>query len=77
MWKQKAPDLYHFHVGPALWLVDKVVESGCDGIAATGTEGGGHQSYEGVTTLVLVQQVAQKYPDKLWVLMLFLWEPDL
>ncbi|MFX1365327.1 MAG: NAD(P)H-dependent flavin oxidoreductase [Promethearchaeota archaeon] len=64
IWKEKAPDLYHFHVGPALWLVDKIIESGCDGIVATGTEGGGHQSYEGVTTLVLVQQVAQKYPDK-------------
>jgi len=67
LWKKKAPDLYHFHVGPALWLADKIVESGCDGIVATGTEGGGHQSYEGVTTLVLVQQVAQKYPDKLLV----------
>ena len=67
MWKEKAPDMYHFHVGPALWLVDKIVESGCDGIVATGTEGGGHQSYEGVTTLVLVQQVAQKYPNKLLV----------
>lgn len=66
-WKEKAPDMYHFHVGPALWLVDKIVESGCDGIVATGTEGGGHQSYEGVTTLVLVQQVAQKYPNKLLV----------
>ncbi len=67
MWKKKAPDLYHLHVGPALWLVDKIVESGCDGIVATGTEGGGHQSYEGITTLVLVQQIAQKYPDKLLV----------
>jgi enoyl-[acyl-carrier protein] reductase II len=67
MWKEKAPDFYHFHVGPALWLVDKIVESGCDGIVATGTEGGGHQSYEGITTLVLVQQVSQKYPDKLLV----------
>jgi len=67
LWKEKAPDLYHFHVGPALWLADKIVESGCDGIVATGTEGGGHQSYEGITTLVLVQQVAQKYPDKLLV----------
>jgi NAD(P)H-dependent flavin oxidoreductase YrpB (nitropropane dioxygenase family) len=67
MWKEKAPDMNHFHVGPALWLVDKIVESGCDGIVATGTEGGGHQSYEGITTLVLVQQVAQKYPDKLLV----------
>ncbi|MFX1243111.1 MAG: NAD(P)H-dependent flavin oxidoreductase [Promethearchaeota archaeon] len=67
MWKENAPDMYHFHVGPALWLVDKIVESGCDGIVATGTEGGGHQSYEGVTTLVLVQQVARKYPDKMLV----------
>ncbi len=67
LWKKKAPDLYHFHVGPALWLADKIIESGCDGIVATGTEGGGHQSYEGVTTLVLVQQIAQKYPDKLLV----------
>ncbi len=67
MWKEKAPDMYHFHVGPALWLADKIVESGCDGIVATGTEGGGHQSYEGVTTLVLIQQVAQKYPDKMLI----------
>jgi enoyl-[acyl-carrier protein] reductase II len=67
MWKEKAPDMYHFHVGPALWLVDKIVESGCDGVVATGTEGGGHQSYEGITTLVLVQQVAQKYPEKMLV----------
>ena len=67
IWKEKAPDMYHFHVGPALWLVDKIVDSGCDGIIATGTEGGGHQSYEGVTTLVLVQQVARKYPEKLLV----------
>jgi NAD(P)H-dependent flavin oxidoreductase YrpB (nitropropane dioxygenase family) len=67
MWKEKMPDLYHFHVGPALWLADKIIESGCDGIVATGTEGGGHQSYEGITTLVLVQQVAQKYPNKLLV----------
>ena len=66
-WKENAPDMYHFHVGPALWLVDKIVDSGCDGIVATGTEGGGHQSYEGITTLVLVQQVAQKYPEKLLV----------
>lgn len=67
LWKKTAPDMFHFHVGPALWLVDKIVESGCDGIVATGTEGGGHQSYEGISTLVLVQQVALKYPDKLMV----------
>jgi enoyl-[acyl-carrier protein] reductase II len=62
--KERAPNIKHFHVAPALWLVDKVVAAGCDGIVATGTEGGGHQSYEGISTLVLVQQVARKYPDK-------------
>ncbi|MFX0059910.1 MAG: NAD(P)H-dependent flavin oxidoreductase [Candidatus Heimdallarchaeota archaeon] len=62
--KEKAPYIKHFHVAPALWLVDKVIAAGCDGIVATGTEGGGHQSYEGISTLVLVAQVAQKYPEK-------------
>lgn len=63
----KDPDVYHFHVAPALWLVDKVVDIGCHGIVATGTEGGGHQSYEKITTLVLLQEVCQKYPDKMVV----------
>lgn len=67
MLQKKAPDMYHFHVGPAIWLVDKIVESGCDGIVATGTEGGGHQSYEKISTLVLTQQVARKYPEKMLV----------
>ena len=65
IWKEKAPDMYHFHVGPAIWLVDKIVKAGCDGIVATGTEGGGHQSYEKITTLVLLQQVIRKYPEKM------------
>jgi enoyl-[acyl-carrier protein] reductase II len=64
IWKKSAPDIKHFHVAPALWLVDKVVAAGCDGIVATGTEGGGHQSYEMISTLVLIQQVSHKYPDK-------------
>jgi len=65
--KEKTPEVKHFHVSPALWLVDKTFAAGCDGVCATGTEGGGHQSYEGITTLVLVSQVAQKYPEKLLV----------
>ncbi|MHA1508596.1 MAG: NAD(P)H-dependent flavin oxidoreductase, partial [Promethearchaeota archaeon] len=65
--KEKVPDVKHFHVSPALWLVDKAFAAGCDGVCATGTEGGGHQSYEGITTIVLVSQVAQKYPEKLLV----------
>ncbi len=67
MWQKSCPDMYHFHVAPALWLVDKVVDSGCNGVVATGTEGGGHQSYEGITTLVLIQEVVQNYPDILTV----------
>jgi enoyl-[acyl-carrier protein] reductase II len=67
IWQERAPEMYHFHVGPALWLIDKIVQSGCNGIVATGTEGGGHQSYEMITTLVLTQQVAQRYPEHMLV----------
>ena len=56
-------NIKHFHVAPALWLADKCVAAGCDGLVCTGTEGGGHQSYEKVSTLVLLQQVRQKYPE--------------
>jgi enoyl-[acyl-carrier protein] reductase II len=61
--KQSGTDIKHFHVAPALWLADKCVATGVDGLVITGSEGGGHQSYEGVSTLVLLQQVIQKYPD--------------
>jgi enoyl-[acyl-carrier protein] reductase II len=53
----------HFHVAPALWLADKCVTAGCDGLVVTGFEGGGHQSYEKVGSMVLLQQVQQKHPD--------------
>jgi len=56
-------NIKHFHVAPALWLADKCVATGCDGVVITGWEGGGHQSYEKVSTLVLLQQVKEKYPD--------------
>jgi enoyl-[acyl-carrier protein] reductase II len=56
-------DIKHFHVAPALWLADKCVASGVDGMVVTGGEGGGHQSFEKVSTLVLLQQIQKKYPD--------------
>ena len=56
-------NIKHLHVAPALWLADKCVATGCDGVVITGWEGGGHQSYEKVSTLVLLQQVKEKYPD--------------
>ena len=55
-------NIKHFHVTPALWLADKCVAAGVDGLVCTGSEGGGHQSYEKVSTMVLLQQVRKKYP---------------
>jgi enoyl-[acyl-carrier protein] reductase II len=63
--KKKAPDVLHLHVSPSLRLVDHTFKSGCDGVVAVGYEGGGHQSYEQVTTSVLIPEVREKYPDKL------------
>ena len=60
---ESGSQIKHFHVAPALWLADKCVDAGVDGIVITGTEGGGHQSYEKVSTLVLLQQVMKKYPQ--------------
>ncbi|MFX1337900.1 MAG: NAD(P)H-dependent flavin oxidoreductase [Promethearchaeota archaeon] len=61
--RESGSQIKHFHVAPALWLADKCVATGVDGMVITGGEGGGHQSYEKVSTLVLLQQVTQKYPD--------------
>ncbi|MBY8979391.1 MAG: nitronate monooxygenase [Candidatus Lokiarchaeota archaeon] len=61
--KESGSQIKHFHVAPALWLADKCVASNVDGVIATGTEGGGHQSYEKVSSLVLLQQVMKKHPD--------------
>jgi len=60
---RESTQIKHFHVAPALWLADKCVDARCDGIVVTGLEGGGHQSYEKVGGLVLLQQVQQKHPD--------------
>ena len=60
---RETTEIKHFHVAPALWLADKCVAAGCDGIVVTGFEGGGHQSYEKVGGMVLLQQVQQKHPD--------------
>ncbi|MHA1683034.1 MAG: NAD(P)H-dependent flavin oxidoreductase [Promethearchaeota archaeon] len=61
--KAENPDIMHFHVAPALWLAEKCVTRGVEGLVLTGTEGGGHQSYEKVSTLVLLQQAIKKFPD--------------
>jgi len=61
--KESGSQIKHFHVAPALWLADKCIASNVDGLVVSGGEGGGHQSYEKVSTLVLLQQVLQKHPD--------------
>ena len=61
--KESGSNIKHFHVAPALWLADKCIASNVDGLVVTGSEGGGHQSFEKVSTLILLQQVLQKYPD--------------
>jgi len=61
--KESGSSIKHFHVAPALWLADKCIASNVDGLVVTGGEGGGHQSFEKVSTLILLQQVLQKYPD--------------
>lgn len=59
---KKNSQIQHFHVAPALWLAEKCVAAGVDGLVVTGNEGGGHQSYEKVSSLVLLQQVQQRFP---------------
>jgi len=56
-------EVKHFHVAPAVWLAQKCIDAKVDGIVVTGTEGGGHQSYEKVSTLVLLQQINKYFPN--------------
>ena len=58
--KEQNPEILHFHVAPAKWLAKKCVEWGVEGLVLTGTEGGGHQSYEKISTLAY-----SKKPNKL------------
>jgi len=60
---KEVSEIKNFHVAPAFWLARKCVEAGVDGLVVTGFEGGGHQSYEKTSTLVLMQQVKQAFPD--------------
>jgi enoyl-[acyl-carrier protein] reductase II len=60
--KESGSQIKHFHVAPSLWLAGKCQAAGVDGMVATGWEGGGHQSYEKISTLVLLQQVRKNFP---------------
>jgi len=61
--KETGSNIKHFHVAPSLYLAEKLVNSGVDGIVATGVEGGGHQSYDNISTLVLLQEIRKCLPD--------------
>jgi enoyl-[acyl-carrier protein] reductase II len=61
--RESGSNIKHFHVAPSLELASKCLEAGVDGLVVTGTEGGGHQSYEKVTTLVLLQQIMKEYSN--------------
>jgi len=61
--KESGSQIKHFHVAPSIYLAKKLVDSGVDGIVATGIEGGGHQSYEKISTLVLLQEMRKRLPD--------------
>ncbi|NHI91306.1 MAG: nitronate monooxygenase [Candidatus Lokiarchaeota archaeon] len=52
-------DILHFHVSPSLALCQNTLKAGCDGVIAVGYEGGGHQSYEGITTSVLIPETRE------------------
>ncbi|MFX1420556.1 MAG: NAD(P)H-dependent flavin oxidoreductase [Promethearchaeota archaeon] len=60
---QETSNIKNFHVVPSLKLAKKVIKDGVDGIVATGHEGGGHQSYEKTSTLVLLQQIKKEFPE--------------
>jgi len=61
--KESGSNIKHFHVIPKLSFAEKCINMGVDGLVATGTEGGGHQSYEKISTLILLQQIRKKLPD--------------
>jgi enoyl-[acyl-carrier protein] reductase II len=61
--KESGSQIKHFHVAPSLWLAGKCQAAGVDGMVVTGWEGGGHQSYEKISTLVLIQQVRKNFPE--------------
>jgi NAD(P)H-dependent flavin oxidoreductase YrpB (nitropropane dioxygenase family) len=52
-----------FHVVPSVKAASKAVEAGCDGIIASGHEGGFHTAWEPVHSMVLLPAVAEAFPD--------------
>ncbi len=56
----KEAGLVAVHVSPSAKLAAKAAEAGVDAIVAEGTEAGGHNGFEEITTMALVPQVVEK-----------------
>ena len=54
----KAAGVKWVHVVPNVRMALKVQDAGADAVVAEGTEAGGHNGFEGVTTFCLIPQVA-------------------
>lgn len=52
-----------FHVVPSVRGAEKAVAAGVDGVVVEGIEGGGFKSPDGPSTLVLVPEIAARFPD--------------
>jgi enoyl-[acyl-carrier protein] reductase II len=52
-----------FHVVPSVRGAEKAVAAGCDGVIASGHEGGFHTAWEPVHSMVLLPAVAEALPD--------------
>ena len=52
-----------FHVVPSVRGAEKAVAAGVDGLVVEGIEGGGFKSVDGPSTLVLVPEIASRFPD--------------
>ncbi|MFX1273647.1 MAG: NAD(P)H-dependent flavin oxidoreductase [Promethearchaeota archaeon] len=61
--KESGSDIKHYHVTPTLKMAEKVIQMGVDGVMAAGGEGGGHQSYNNISTIILLQQIIKRFPD--------------
>jgi enoyl-[acyl-carrier protein] reductase II len=52
-----------FHVVPSVKAAGKAVQAGCDGIIASGHEGGFHTAWEPVHSMTLLPAVVDAFPD--------------
>ncbi|MEM7142754.1 MAG: nitronate monooxygenase [Actinomycetota bacterium] len=52
-----------FHVVPSVRGAEKALDAGVDGVVVEGIEGGGFKSANGASSLVLVPEIASRFPD--------------